>query len=416
MKNICILVSLITCLLGSSQVYAKDLVGLEAFPKWFKDAVEREKKVKKKTKVEINKFNVKQTILGDVSLQDKSDNFWAYLIDIGTDSPIECYISTDYDGPASYLYAVMEKGLQGVETAYKKPVTARLNFALDTGMIGDTPYIAFDTLYYVGEGQEKLAGILKGIAAETSQSLQICIHNELGYRETFFAVAESFVNAFIKSEDNPELYESVYKMSFDGTPVGFIREQYFTDEDEDVEYRKKSSMLIPVDQASLSRADTVGVEWSTREGNMINASNHTFQNGVLASMYQLDLVDGKWRVGGELQNKEILSNLPHEGDLMSGLGSVYEFLSLLNSDKEAIELPMWSPDVDPVSVVTMGISKLKNDDEANFKFDIGPLVMKFYSDKHGIFQRGSLTQGPINFSTELMYVSGKPKDLLKLRK
>ena len=46
----------------------KDFVKLDALPKWFQKTMAREKKVKKKSSLKIEKFNVNKKVLGKVEL------------------------------------------------------------------------------------------------------------------------------------------------------------------------------------------------------------------------------------------------------------------------------------------------------------------------------------------------------------
>ena len=63
---------------------------------------------------------------------------------------------------------------------------------------------------------------LKDISAQTDQSLQLCIHNEMGYRQTFFNVFESFVQAFLENQKNQNFFEVIYQVSTNGAPMGYV--------------------------------------------------------------------------------------------------------------------------------------------------------------------------------------------------
>ncbi|ACR11338.1 hypothetical protein [Teredinibacter turnerae] len=385
------------------------LVDLKDFPSWFHEAINREKSVKKKSSLKIKKFNINEKVLGKLKLQESSDTTWYYTIDIGTDSPVECYVFTEFDGPANSLHSMIENSLSAIAELNKKPLSSRYTSALGVGLVGDTPYLALDTLYSVGEGKNKASGILKGLSAATNNSLQICTHNELGYKKAFLNVFTSFINAFIASEENQEFFESVFVMSINDLPLGYAREKYALDEDGDIVLHTDSAMLAPVDASSVARSDSGAREWSMKDGSMINKVSYSIENNVLASSFSLEMRDSKWHVSGELQGKPVNAVLEHNNWLLSGYGSYLAAIELQKSDKISESYPMWVPEADPTSALKVVLSKTPKDPTANLKIDMGPMVMKFLAEKSGIFKHGTIAQGPITIGLQQLYVKGEPQ-------
>ena len=136
----------------------------------------------------------KGKVKGEISLVDESEGTWYYHIDIGTPTPVECYVFNEYDGPANSLHAIVDLSLNGAAELNGKTRSAQFNYAIDTGVIGNTPYLQLDTLYHLGEGEEKVAGMIKAYSAQTNDTLEICVHNELGYRDSGKVVPGTFKN------------------------------------------------------------------------------------------------------------------------------------------------------------------------------------------------------------------------------
>lgn len=109
-----------------SAAQAHDLVTLGDFPKWFQDAMKREVKLDDTTRLQIEQFKVDGKVLGKARLADEGDSYWYYVIDIGTDSPIECYVFTDFDGPANSLHSIVTHSLANAEKINKKQWLRRL--------------------------------------------------------------------------------------------------------------------------------------------------------------------------------------------------------------------------------------------------------------------------------------------------
>lgn len=392
----------------SVNTHAKVLVELEQFPKWFKDATARETKVKKTTKLKVAEFNVDGTVKGKFKLIEEGDGTWYYNVDIGTDTPVECYIFTDYDGPANSLYAIIEHSLTGVEALNNKKLSGQFNYAIDIGAIDNVPYLQLDKLYNLGAGNQKVAGVLKGLSAETAQSLQVCLHNEMGYNQAFFDVFESFVTAMAENESDKAFFEPIYQITLGDMPIGFGHEVYTTDADGDINIQKHSAFLVPVDANTVSRTDSVVTEWSSPDGSVINANVYTIENQVTTSQYSLQNLEGKWQVEGELQGKPIKAELPYSGWLLSGFGSHLESASLLTSEAKSAEFEMWLPDADPTSSLKITLSKITDNPKANLKIDMGPIVMDFMADTKGIFKEGTINQGSLAMGIKLINVPGEP--------
>lgn len=408
MKFIGIITPLVIALLFSSKLAAHVLVELEQFPNWFKESMAREIEVNKETRVTIEKFNVDQNVKGKVKLIEEADGTWYYNIDIGTASPVECYVFEDFDGTANSFYAIMEHSLKGVEEINKKSLSAQFNYAIDSGLIGKTPYLLLDLLYNLGEGEAKVAGVLKGISVQTERTLQVCIHNEIGYRKTFFDTVESFIEAIVANESKFEFFEPIYQFTINGIPVGYAREKYSTDADGDVNIQKDTAFIIPVDASSISRTDSVAVEWSNPDGSLINADMNSIENGAITSQFAISFVNDQWLVEGQLQGKPITSVLEHDGWLISGFGSFLETAILRKSKLTSAEFNIWIPEADPTTVMKLIISKIPNNDDANVKIDMGPISMMFLADDNGIFKQGTMDRGPMKIGIKLLSVKGKP--------
>lgn len=388
---------------------AKDLIDINTFPEWFKNDMAREISVSQESQIKIESLGVDGKVLGNAVLADSGEGYWYYSINIGSGSPVECYSFTNFDGPANSLYAVIEVGLSGVEELNQKTLAGKYNMALDTGVIENTPYLLLDTLYTLdGENGERVTGLIKGLSAETEQSLQVCMHNELGYRDSFLSVFKSFVNLFQGQAPGNIFFEPVFKLSISDIPIGFGYESHTVDKDGDIKTHTRTSLLAPVDASNLSRTDGVDISWSTAEGVLINATTYSIENSQLLSRFDLTQSEEQWQVQGEMQGKPVSSVLEHKGELLSDYGSYLVSLELLGSEQGSVTQNMWVAEADPISATAVKISKVEDNDQANVKMDMGPFAVEFLADNQGILRKGSMIQGPVTLNIELMSVVGEP--------
>ncbi|NVK54308.1 MAG: hypothetical protein HWE26_01730 [Alteromonadaceae bacterium] len=394
--------------LSSASVNAHLLVDMNDFPQWFKQAMKREADITSTSPLTIAALNVDASIKGKATQQESSEGTWYYNIDIGSDSPVECYAFTEFDGPSNSLYAILQHSLNGVEALNQKTLSSQFNLAVDTGVIGGTPYLQLDTLYNLGEGSETVSGVLKGFSAQTEQSLQICVHNETGYQQTFFAVFESFVEAFNQSEDSPAFFDAVYQLTLNDMPLGFSRERFSVDQDGDIEINVHSAMLVPVDEVSVARTDSVGTSWSRPDGSLINGTEYSVDNGTLSANFAVQAGEESWVVSGEMQGKAINAPLNYNGALLTEYGSYLETASLLASEEQSASFRMWVSDADPTAALEVKVSKISDNPNANLQLDMGPLTMKLQAQSNGMFDVGTLEQAGMTLLMKRIYAKGEP--------
>lgn len=399
--------SITLALLISAPGHTTQLIPLDSFPKWFKDAAARNVDVKKQSKIKIPELGIDGQVYGKASLNTTGDNFWYFTIDIGTDVPVECYVFTAFDGPSNSLYGVVRESLKSVETIYKKPITNTMNYSINVGVIDSAPYLSLDTFYSAGEGSEMVSGVLKAMSALSGDNLQICLHNELGYEASFEKVYTSFVSAFEQAQAKDEFYSVIYKLSINGMPMGFGSEKMSKDQDGDVYSAIASSMLVPVDASNVSRADSMASEWSTPDGNLINQNKYSVENGALSMQFDVSWVNDAWNVEGQLQGKDVAFTLEHKESISSLYGSYLETVKLLQSDDESSEIYMWN-ELNPSAIQTVVSTKLKDRDDANIQTNYGPLVIESLSNEYGVPQSGTIKQGPALIKLDLMTTSGLP--------
>ena len=295
-----------------------------------------------------------------------------------------------------------------LQELYKKPLSSKFNYAIGSGVLDNTPYLLVDTMYNVGEGDEKVTGILKGLSAETGQTLQVCVHNEVGYRQTFFLVFESFIEAMKEGKDDASFYEIILQANFNDIPVGYSREKLTKDSDGDVEIRVDSAFLIPADGSSISRSDSQTNSWSSPDGSLINANAYTIENSVLSSSLSLNYQDEKWRVNGQIQAKEVSYELDYSDWLLTEYGIYLAVSDLLKSSGTSSDYRMWLPDADPSTAMSFSIEKIVNNPDANLKMNMGPINMNLLVDDFGVIDNATMAIGPVNMKLNQVFVKGKP--------
>lgn len=388
--------------------YSVELNDISTFPGWFKKLINREVKVEEISQLNLKALNIKEMIKGNIIEESSDETYHYFRIDMGAETPVECYTFTEFDGPANSLLSVSTAAIEYVSKFNDKNVSGKYNFSVDSGAIDSSPYLQLDRMYNLGQGKNKVVGLMKGYSALTGDLLQLCLHNEIGYRESFFSVFESYVKAFIVPNDNA-FYTSVHQYTLNEVPAGFTSETYITDDDGDIKTTSRSSMLIPTSSKDVLVSDASGIEWSYPDGNIINAEVTSVENGTLSFSYQLNPIDEGWSVDGVVQGKKLNSNLGYSENLLSSLG-IYLEVANVNQLKESSNLrKMWLPDLDPKNPVDVVVDYLNSNPVGNTQITMGPMKIIALANKDGAFESAEMEVGPMKMDIKVLYEEGSPK-------
>jgi len=383
------------------------LVSPNNLPAWFQTAATSEAPIEQTSPLAIPQLNVEADILGSIESTDTADGVWYYLVDIGSTTPMECYSLTEFDGPANSLYAVMNGSVEATVERNAKPLAGSVNYALGNGMIGHVPYLHYEQLYSLGDGSQKVLGVVKGLSAQTDKSLQICVHNELGYRETFFSAFASFVRAFSAQDPRDAFFESIYRLYVNDVSMGISRERFTLDADGDIFIQVTNALLLPVDAANVSRTDSVSIAWSVPDGSLINTSVYSIENSSLASELELGRSEDKWMVNGIIQGKPISVNLEYDDWLLTEYGVYLETAAALDTGEPAGELHLWLPE-NPTATTRVRIDPVQDNPDTNVVVEVGPVVVNMLAKANGVMIKGVMQQGPLTLNMEPIYVRGEP--------
>ncbi|MEM9257122.1 MAG: hypothetical protein AAGA91_16890 [Pseudomonadota bacterium] len=386
---------------------AFDYIAPENLPEWLRVAVSNDKTVEGSTPIIIEELSVSGAVQGKATLVEQDEEVLYYQIDIGTDTPVECYSLATFDGPANSLYGMLSVTTDAIAQSQKKPLLATYNFASDVGVVDHTPYLGLELMFLIGEDASPIMSMVKGFSAEVGDRLQLCIHQEIGYRSAFFSVFESFVTAFTSTESDPGFFANVFLYAIGDMPVGYAMDTFSFDEDDDVYNRSTQSLLIPTDETSVSSTDFVLHEWSSVDGAIISSDRYTIENGELASEFELWVEDDQWQVAGQLQGKTLNTTLQHDSGLLSGFGQYLEAARIRTTDQTESEFFTFVAEADPTAAIPIVLEEIKGNEDANLRMTMGPMQIDALLDGNGIFREMKVSQGPLVLTMSSLYSKGE---------
>lgn len=400
---------LLTALLSTAPATAKDYITSEQLPDWFSKSLVKEAKDLPRTRLSLPAFPINATGLGTWSEAQSEDNYWYFTVDIGSESPVECWAFQEYDGLANSLVNMMKYAVNNVSANLNKTLESQYNFSLDVSNLGNVPVFSYDILYNLGETDERVSGLMKGMSAESANGLQVCLHNEIGYRETFKDVFTSFVNAVDRSANVKPFFFAINGMKMQGELVGIVSEKFSIDADGDVEIVEATSLILPVDANTVSSTDSLARSWSRIDGTLINTYEYTVENGEVLSSMGLSRTEGTWVIEGEIQGKKVNSELSYDDVFTSNFGAYLETQKLANSDQDSLSYNTWSLEGDPTQPTpTVMYKKSQKNGLLELVAEIESFKIEYTVDEDFIMQRAKVEMGPIDYSVMPMYVSGKP--------
>lgn len=377
---------------------------------WLQAAMQKEARKLKSKKVSVGEGFFKSRLAGKPMAEPQSmEGGWYLAHDIGTPSPFECYVFETSVDPATMALNIVNASIQSAERQ-NGPEASRSTHFLDAGTLGNAPYLALEVLYTLGHTPNKrLAGLAKVRIAALGESTLACAHNFLGYRETFAKAFAEFVNeADITSGAQPD-YEEVIVQKIGSQPIGLSYTTISKDDEGDTAIVRMESLIIPVDNATLTTSDSWHSSFARPDGTLINQLTAKAENGQLTTHLTLEPTDrGNWLVSGTFQGKDISAEINGPVQPMSEVAQMRAVESLLADPKrERVSLLVWVPDADPTQFLEAGVELAPNGRKTGqATLTLGPLAIAAQFDEHGSLLNGQMQVGAAEMAMQRVSARG----------
>jgi hypothetical protein len=325
-------------------------------------------------------------------------------IPIGSEAAVRCQVFPEAGDPAGTLYSVIKQSSQQVEYQQLAPVAVEL--------FGGNPAIFMEALYLANTPRGKLAGGLKVAVLSREDHELLCLHDELGYRDTFRKVSAAFFGSFQPAgvTKDPATYTEVSVTKLDETPVGFSVTRLLPGEKPgEREYHYSSTSLIPTSPKELIFEDNFSVTLYDAKGRIAQETHIEATQGEIAMQLKLARgADGKYayegQVGGKPQRGQL--NAPH------GLSSSLETAALIKKKLKAgafeEKRDEYQPSIDPANVVQVTYAHAKDAPPRQVTMKIGERTVTTEVDDEGMPKSGWFAIGQHKLKVERLRVDGRP--------
>ncbi|MFO0563386.1 MAG: hypothetical protein U0269_35510 [Polyangiales bacterium] len=185
---------------------------------------------------------------------------------IGASQPMQCIVYDSIVDPANSVRRVFENVRRAM---------ARIAIeSIDSGFVGESPYIEGRFLY-VTSGPNAGAGMLKVRSALVADRSVLCMHDEVGYVQTFNRAMEPMLRSVALSQGGAN-----YIVTVGETNLGFTAIR-FREEGGEIIETSLSGSLAARSELDLTASDDVVVERYSRDGVIRSMMRLNDENGTI---------------------------------------------------------------------------------------------------------------------------------------
>lgn len=380
----------------------------DGWPDWLKQAMSAESRGLKRQEVALGEgafsSRLRGKALGEISAIDDG---WYVTSDIGAAVPLECWIFQTSVDPATMASNIADVSISAAEQN-NGPLQSKSLYYVDMGVVEDTPYLALEWFYSVGEAPNTVVGLSKvrvGIMGDTTVA---CGHNTVGHRETFANAFEVFVGeAVVAGAAAVPDYEEVYVNRIGDQPVALSHATFSLDDEGDTAIRRVESTLLPVDNATLNVSDSWTVAFARPDGTLINQVSVTTENGQLTTNLNLQRDDESvWQVSGTFQGKQVAAALGADVRPMADSGQMRAVAALMASDEQrTTTMQAWVPEADPSQFMEV-TATLGDSDDGSGVLQLGPIRVDALFEATGSIRDASMDIGGTEMRIERVWQRG----------
>ncbi|WP_408098896.1 hypothetical protein ACJVC5_08250 [Peredibacter sp. HCB2-198] len=338
-------------------------------------------------------------------ISDKVD-FYYSTIDIGASYPMECYIYKTDINPASTLKRMSEKVISDKkivgEIAQKEIALFGAGVALEA-----SPFMLLHTSYLT---KDKKVGKLKGMIVVKDHSSAVCLHNDVGFNQTF---TESFLKVAASLEvkkgkpSEPE-YREVFLLKMNNIPLGFVTNSLIKAQNKTQVSIQRTSLLIPVSASEILSSDGVELEISDAKG-MLTYGRY-LHDGEPEKSFSIEVKTNDlktYNVLGMVGEKTIATQLETHG-IVSSYGHTKMLpRKLFEQELQQFSIPIYSPSRNPAAVGSLRTSlKSKSETGAVLRIDSGDGATTSEVDLDGTLKRSIIPAGQFELIGERVFKLG----------
>jgi hypothetical protein len=328
------------------------------------------------------------------------------VIPTGTTSSIDCYVYDEPKDPASTMSRIIDE--------VKKTLDVRLFAPTDVFVAGENGALVAHAIYLADKDGAKAAGQLKLAFYNHPLVPTLCMHDEVGYADTFKRITKRFFETARRSDrelrGTPTSWEvSVVKL--DGRPVGVDNRRSYTHAETHLStsvtvsstlYPRSAVACVPEDSVTTRTVDTSG---QLLESVHVKASGAEIELNVdLKRVSPAHYTYSGTRSGKAISGKfETVDKLGLATDQMisSNVKRV-----LLTGKATSFRTEEYSPSIDPTAAVET-LYEMESKEQRRVRVSFGPIKLSAVVDGDGQAEKVTGNVGSASLSVERLGAGGK---------
>ena len=354
--------------------------------------------------IQYKKLSGEAEIAGTATFKDH-DTSLEVTIPIGTQSPLQCFVyRNEVDAGGTVLLVTREAA---------KKVDIRAFKVADVALIGDYPAVFLEAQYLAKTDRGQALGELKSMFYQHPTSSMLCLHDELGYNESFRRITKALA-ASLKiagAEINPSKLMEVYIDKIQGQPAGFSRNVVLPGKNGSLAFLSRSTTFIPRSLRDLVIQDAASSEIWDADGKLIEGSYAESDGGELSLQIALKKVGpqeytykGK-RSGRPVSGKFKTKN--KRGLATDKTTTALVATELLTSKSTELKLEEYHAGLNPEAPVDVSY-KTESKEKRLIKMTLGQMEAHATADDKGMLEKLEFPVGSITLSQERILVRGSP--------
>ena len=384
-------------------------------PAWFTELRAREVGSQAKQRIQSkDRFFRASAPAKSVAPVAQVDDAYHVSLDIGTEAPIDCFVYSDGIDFASSVAQVSERAFESIGQSLG-PVQRRAVDRVDAGVLAERPYLAADWMYQVQTAEGPKLGLVKHLVTSKEGRGLYCLHNEVGYHETFRSAVVSLLETleYASPPVRKPYFSEITIMQLRGKKIGGTYTALSRD-GEDTRVDTHTFMLVPVSHDTLRASDSFDVEFARPDGSLINQIHVESEQGRVVSHLELNPAASEgWTVEGTFQEKQLSTRIGGEKAPGSWLSEAYAVRKALEAEfgpesRVELESTRWVPDADPTRLLDATLSIVKRLDQDRFAARLSTLGLEadLVLDRTGSVSAGVLDMGAAKIEFERVHSTG----------
>ena len=357
-----------------------------------------------KKAIQVEKLSGEAEVNGDAK-SESHDNSFQLTIPVGTESPVECFVYKNAVDPGGTLFAFTREAA--------KQVDVRLFKVADVSLVGDYPVVFLEAQYLAKTAGGQALGELKTMFYQHPLTPMLCVHDELGYNESFRRVTKALA-ASLKIADmqvNPTKSVQVYVDKIAGHPAGFSSHVVLSDKGGKMTSLSRSTTFIPRSVSDLVISDTVSSEVWDSDGKLLEAVYAVGEGGELNVNISLKRVGPQeYAYKGQHGGKSVAGKFKTRSKRGLATDKITTGLvaaELLTGKSRELKMEQYHASINPSAPIEVSY-KTESKADRRIKVTLGPMEAVATADDKGMLEKMEIPVGGLSLSQERVLVRGAP--------